>query len=297
MRYMAPGSEMRLMLYAKFSWKNLLIRLERMQPEAQADCPVAYTYDGAAGFAGSCVGSRWSRIRKDRLFPWSISHYVQHRYRKVWYLRGSRRPCCAGANGFSVGTCSSWPAPRAPADHGRGGRSAGPRPLMADLPLVSVVMPSLNQGHFIRTAIDSVLGQGYPRLELLVFDGQSTDDRCGSPELWRPHPLGFRARPGQVSALNKGFRMASGEMIGWLNADDLYLPGAIAAAVAYFERSPETIWSTVTRITSTRLGACSPPTRRSRSASPDCATPASSVSPRRYFGGACSTPLACSTSS
>jgi len=111
---------------------------------------------------------------------------------------------------------------------------------MADLPRVSVVMPSLNQGRFIRTAIDSVLDQKYPDLELLVIDGQSTDDTLavlrsyGDRIRWVSEP-----DAGQVPALNKGFRMVSGDVIGWLNADDLYLPGAVAAAVAYFEQAPE----------------------------------------------------------
>src|SRR5262245_55495613 len=111
---------------------------------------------------------------------------------------------------------------------------------MADLPRVSVVMPSLNQGRFIRTAIDSVLDQKYPDLELLVIDGQSTDDTLavlrsyGDRIRWVSEP-----DAGQVPALNKGFRMASGEVIGWLNADDLYVAGAVAAAVAYLEQDPE----------------------------------------------------------
>ncbi len=91
MRYLAPGAEMRLMLYARISWKNLLIQLERMQPEAQAGCPVAYTYT-AGGIRRLLGGLEIVSIRKDHIFPWSIPDYVQHRYRKVWYWRGMPAP-------------------------------------------------------------------------------------------------------------------------------------------------------------------------------------------------------------
>jgi SAM-dependent methyltransferase len=85
MRYMAPGSELRLMLYAKVSWKNFLIQLQRMQPEAQADCPVVFTYT-ARGIRRLLRGLEVVSIRKDHIFPWSIPEYMRHRYRKVWYF-------------------------------------------------------------------------------------------------------------------------------------------------------------------------------------------------------------------
>ncbi len=85
MKYMGPGSELRLMLYAKLSWKNLLIAIERMQPEAQADCPIVFTYTGA-GIRRLLRGLEVVSIRKEHLFPWSIPYYIRHDYRKVWYL-------------------------------------------------------------------------------------------------------------------------------------------------------------------------------------------------------------------
>ena len=91
MRYMGAGSELRLMLYAKLSWKNLLVQLEKMQPEAQPDCPVVYTYT-ARGIRELLRGLDVVSIRKDHIFPWSIPAYVQHRYRKVWYLRWMPAP-------------------------------------------------------------------------------------------------------------------------------------------------------------------------------------------------------------
>jgi glycosyltransferase involved in cell wall biosynthesis len=98
-------------------------------------------------------------------------------------------------------------------------------------PLVSIVTPSLNQGQYIEQAISSVLEQDYPCIEHIVVDGGSTD---GTREILERHAhLRWVSEPdgGQAAALNKGFRLAQGELYGWLNADDYYLPGAVSAAV------------------------------------------------------------------
>jgi glycosyltransferase involved in cell wall biosynthesis len=104
-------------------------------------------------------------------------------------------------------------------------------------PLVSVVTPSLNQGAFIEAAIRSVLEQDYPNIEHIVVDGGSTDETL---EVLRRYPhLTWVSEPdeGQADAVNKGFAMSHGEIFGWLNADDLYLPGAISAAVDVLRES------------------------------------------------------------
>jgi len=106
-------------------------------------------------------------------------------------------------------------------------------------PLVSVVTPSYNAMPFIRETIESVLMQDYPRVEHIVIDGGSSD---GTRELLQQYPhLVWLSEPdrGQSHALNKGFRRAKGEVIGWLNADDTYKPGAIRRAVAHFQDHPE----------------------------------------------------------
>jgi len=108
-------------------------------------------------------------------------------------------------------------------------------------PLVSIVTPSLNQGRFIEDAVKSVLGQDYPRVEYLVMDGGSTDETLSV--LRRYHgALQFTSGPdgGQAAAINGGFRATAGEVLGWLNADDLYEPAAVSAAVAYLREHPET---------------------------------------------------------
>lgn len=107
-------------------------------------------------------------------------------------------------------------------------------------PLVTVVTPSLNQSEFIRATIESVLAQDYPRLEYIVIDGGSTD---ATPAIVREYSsrLTFPSEPdrGQSHAVNKGFRLAKGSVLAWLNSDDLYLPGAISAAVKGLDAHPD----------------------------------------------------------
>jgi glycosyltransferase involved in cell wall biosynthesis len=109
------------------------------------------------------------------------------------------------------------------------------------VPLVTVVTPSLNQGRFIRETIESVLAQDYPRVEYFVLDGGSTDDTISILREYSGR-LAWASRPdrGQAAAVNEGWRRGTGEILGWLNSDDVYLPGAISAAVAHFLAHPGT---------------------------------------------------------
>jgi glycosyltransferase involved in cell wall biosynthesis len=106
-------------------------------------------------------------------------------------------------------------------------------------PLVSIVTPSYNQGPYIRAAIESVLSQDYPNIEYAVIDGGSSDETVdilkgyGGRLRW----VSERDR-GQADAVNKGIRGTSGAIIGWLNSDDVYLPGAVTSAVEFLERNP-----------------------------------------------------------
>jgi GT2 family glycosyltransferase len=100
-------------------------------------------------------------------------------------------------------------------------------------PLVTVVTPSLNQGEFIRGAIESVLSQDYPSMEYLIMDGGSTDQTASIAAEYASRLVWSSARDrGQSDAINKGFGRARGEVVAWLNSDDLLLPGAVTAAVA-----------------------------------------------------------------
>jgi glycosyltransferase involved in cell wall biosynthesis len=107
-------------------------------------------------------------------------------------------------------------------------------------PLVSIVTPSFNQGRWIDDAIRSVLDQGYRSVEYLVMDGGSSDGtldvlrRYDGRFAWTSGPDG-----GQAQALRSGFARTRGDILGWLNADDVYQPDTIARAVAAFAAHPD----------------------------------------------------------
>lgn len=114
-------------------------------------------------------------------------------------------------------------------------------PMPARTPRVSVVTPSFRQGQFIERTIRSVLDQRYPALEYFIQDGGSKD---GTIDVIRRHAhklAGWESAPdaGQSQAINLGFARTTGEIMAWLNSDDLLLPGAIAAVVDYFNRHPD----------------------------------------------------------
>ncbi|MCQ3944309.1 MAG: glycosyltransferase [bacterium] len=97
-----------------------------------------------------------------------------------------------------------------------------------NLPKISVVTPSYNQAKYIRATIDSVLSQDYPNLEYIVMDGGSTD---GTVEILKSYgnKLKWESKKdkGQTHAINKGLRRATGDVLAYLNSDDIYLPGAL----------------------------------------------------------------------
>jgi glycosyltransferase involved in cell wall biosynthesis len=105
------------------------------------------------------------------------------------------------------------------------------------LPLVSIVTPSYNQGRFLRRTIDSVLAQDYSHIEYLVYDGGSSDD---SVDILRSYGERFfwqsQCDGGQSAAINLGLRRAKGDILAWLNSDDVLLPGAVTAVVEHFRQ-------------------------------------------------------------
>jgi GT2 family glycosyltransferase len=108
-------------------------------------------------------------------------------------------------------------------------------------PRVTIVTPSFNQGSFIEETIRSVVGQGYPNLEYIVMDGGSADQTLDILDRYSPWIAKCESRPdnGQADAINRGWTMATGEYLGWLNSDDLLMPGSIAAAVELMESRPD----------------------------------------------------------
>ncbi|PKO55752.1 MAG: family 2 glycosyl transferase [Betaproteobacteria bacterium HGW-Betaproteobacteria-21] len=106
--------------------------------------------------------------------------------------------------------------------------------------LVSVIMPAYNVRRFIGEAIQSVLAQNYPAIEIIVVDDGSSDDGADYVETHFPEVRLFRKENGgAATARNIGLREARGSYIAFLDADDVWLPGKIAAQMSYFEAHPE----------------------------------------------------------
>jgi glycosyltransferase involved in cell wall biosynthesis len=109
---------------------------------------------------------------------------------------------------------------------------------------ISIITPSFNQLHFLRETVASIQGQVLDaEVEHIIVDGGSTDgtvdylQTLGESVRWISEP-----DKGQADAVNKGIAMATGEIIGWLNSDDLYLPGALEAVSGHFRRNPSCRW-------------------------------------------------------
>ena len=117
-----------------------------------------------------------------------------------------------------------------------------PTPTIA-LPLVSIIVPSFNQGRFIRATIDSILSQDYRPLTIHVIDGGSKDETVDVLKSYGDIPeLQWLSQPdkGVVDAVNKGFKLVKGDIVGIQSSDDTYLPGAIQIAVEHFQKDPST---------------------------------------------------------
>jgi glycosyltransferase involved in cell wall biosynthesis len=111
-----------------------------------------------------------------------------------------------------------------------------------DQPLFSVIVPSYNQGRYLRQTLESILGQSYRPLEVIVVDGASKDETievlksfAASPQLrW----ISEKDR-GPADAVNKGLAMAEGELLAIQSADDIYYPDALATAAECFAANPD----------------------------------------------------------
>jgi glycosyltransferase involved in cell wall biosynthesis len=123
----------------------------------------------------------------------------------------------------------SFPPPRWP----------GPAPQSP--PKISIVTPSFNQGKFLERTLKSVLDQGYPNLEYVVQDGGSTDDSIAILRRYSDRLSHWESAcdAGQAQAINRGFARQTGEIMAWLNSDDLLLPGALEYVARFFTAQPD----------------------------------------------------------
>jgi glycosyltransferase involved in cell wall biosynthesis len=120
------------------------------------------------------------------------------------------------------------------------------RPSSVSWPRISIVTPSYNQGQFIEETIRSVLLQGYPNLEYMVIDGGSTDESVEIIKKYEPWLAYWVSEPdeGQYDAINKGFGRSSGEIMAWINSDDMYTPWALDVITEVFTAFPKVDWLT-----------------------------------------------------
>ena len=111
-------------------------------------------------------------------------------------------------------------------------------------PKISIVTPSLNQGQFLEECIDSVLSQNYPNLEYIIMDGGSTDNSVGIIKKYKKHLTYWQSRPdnGQYAAINEGFKKTTGEIMTWINSDDVLHPKALDAVSEILSRFREIDW-------------------------------------------------------
>jgi glycosyltransferase involved in cell wall biosynthesis len=108
-----------------------------------------------------------------------------------------------------------------------------------NLPKISIVTPSFNQGQYLEATILSVLNQNYPHLEYIIIDGGSTD---GSIEIIKKYEASLtywisEKDHGQADAINKGLKKCTGEIFNWINSDDLLCPGALHVIAELYEKN------------------------------------------------------------
>lgn len=113
---------------------------------------------------------------------------------------------------------------------------------MKQYPKISVITPSYNQGEFLEDTIQSILGQNYPNLEYIICDGGSTDNSRQIIEKYQDRITWWCSEKdkGQTDAINKGMHKATGEIVGWINSDDVLFPGALFKIAEHYMQHPET---------------------------------------------------------
>jgi glycosyltransferase involved in cell wall biosynthesis len=110
-----------------------------------------------------------------------------------------------------------------------------------ELPAISIVVPNYNGGATLGATLQSLVDQNYPKLEIIVVDGSSTDNSVEIIKQFDPHLTWWVSEKdkGQSNAINKGFAKCTGEIVNWLCSDDMLTPGALDLVGKYFSESPE----------------------------------------------------------
>jgi glycosyltransferase involved in cell wall biosynthesis len=118
--------------------------------------------------------------------------------------------------------------------------------MVKEYPKISIVTPSYNQSQFLEATIQSILSQNYPNLEYIIIDGGSTDGSIDIIKKYENHLHFWCSEPdaGQYDGINKGFRHSTGEIMAWLNSDDMYLPWAFKTVADIMSTLPNIEWLT-----------------------------------------------------
>lgn len=105
-----------------------------------------------------------------------------------------------------------------------------------DLPRITVITPSFNQGEYLEQTILSVLSQAYPNLEYIIIDGGSTDNSIEIIKKYSDKLSYWHSKKdnGQSNAINIGFQKSTGDILCWLNSDDIFFPGIFTKITSYF---------------------------------------------------------------
>ncbi len=114
------------------------------------------------------------------------------------------------------------------------------QPNTFNYPRITVVMPSFNQARYIEESIQSILDQNYPNLEFMIFDGGSADGSQEIIERYADRLTYWHSQPdkGQTDVLIQGFDRATGDLLGWVNSDDVLLPGCLQTIAGAFVARP-----------------------------------------------------------
>ncbi|HEY9667002.1 MAG TPA: glycosyltransferase family 2 protein [Coleofasciculaceae cyanobacterium] len=118
--------------------------------------------------------------------------------------------------------------------------------MVKDFPKISIVTPSFNQAEFLESTIQSIINQGYPNLEYIIIDGGSTDGSVEIIKKYEKYLHFWCSEPdaGQYDAITKGFTHSTGEIMAWLNSDDMYCPWALKTVASVMSKFPQVEWLT-----------------------------------------------------